>query len=114
MRMTESRLRSIIRGVIKESIDNQNNSIECKGIKFKDFKVNTQNYRDAEVSVSYKVNDQEKSYEHENYTGSYEGLAYDIMDNLEKLSLVVAGSSKYEDVEDFLIDVIKERIYSTF
>ncbi len=110
MRITESKLREVIRSVLKESLDADPESvINVHGIEFKDLEVDTTYYdQHNEVGVEYKLNGVE--YSHENGTGSHEGLAYDIMDNLEQLGLVDEESPVYEEIEDFLIDLLKDKI----
>ena len=110
MRITESKLREVIRSVLKESLDaNPGNVINVHGIKFQDLEVDTEYYDQYnEVGVEYKLNGVE--YSHENGTGSHEGLAYAIMENLEELGLVDEESPVYEEIEDFLIDLLDDKI----
>jgi hypothetical protein len=107
MRITESRLRSIIRSVLKENLDNTSKNMNIYGVDFKDLKVHVDRDEVSIVRVVYKIDG--KEYSHENFTGSYEGLAYAIMEKLKKLEKVNAGN--YEKVQDFLIDFLNNEIY---
>ena len=109
MRITESRLRRIIRRILKENLDVTSENVNVHGIEFKDLKVHVDHDDVSEVGVEYKIN--EKEYSHKNYTGSYEGLAYAIMDNLVVLKKVDEESDVYEEVENFLIDLLDDKIF---
>jgi hypothetical protein len=109
MRITESRLRSLIRRILKENLDVASENVNVHGIEFKDLKVHVDHQDMSEVGVEYEING--KEYLHENDTGSYEGLAYAIMDNLVVLKKVDEESDVYEEVENFLIDLLDDKIF---
>ncbi len=109
MRIAESRLRSLIRRILKENLDVTSKNVNVHGIEFEDLKVHVDHDDVSEVSVTYKINGEE--YSHENYTGSYEGLAYAIMDNLVVLKKADERSPMYDKVEDFLIDLLDDKIF---
>jgi len=95
--------------------ESQDFSNDVKGFKvhvikqLKDLKVHVDHDDVSNVSVTYKINGVE--YSHENATGSYEGLAYAIMDNLVALKKVDEESDVYEEVENFLIDLLDDKIF---
>ena len=95
--------------------ESQDFSNDVKGFKvhvikqLKDLKVYVDHDDVSEVGVEYEING--KAYTHENATGSYEGLAYAIMDNLVKLKIVDEKSNVYEEVKNFLIDLLDDKIF---
>ena len=110
MRITESRLRSLIRSILKENLDVTSENVNVHGIEFEDLKVHVDHHDMSEVGVEYKINGVE--YSHKNYTGSYEGLAYAIMTQLKELGKVNDKRSLvYEEVENFLIDLLDDKIF---
>ena len=111
MKITERRLRSIIRSVIKESESgNQDNKIEIQGIVFNNFIVTGDG--DGEISAEYVLNGQK--YDHDNLTGSYERIAYDIMDVLEEAELLKEKTpEEQEEINLRLDDIIEDKYYKS-
>ena len=111
MKITERRLRSIIRSVIKESeFNNQDNVIEIHGIVFRDFVVTGDG--DGDISAEYVLNG--KKYFHDNKTGSYERIAYDIMDVLEEAELLKEKTpEEKEEINLRLDDIIEDKYYKS-
>tara|TARA_Y200000002_G_C22588125_1_gene623918 strand:- start:338 stop:697 length:360 start_codon:yes stop_codon:yes gene_type:complete len=111
MKITERRLRSIIRSVIKESESgNQDNKIEIQGIVFNNFIVTGDG--DGDISAEYTLDDEK--YSHNNLTGSYESIADDIMDVLkEKKLLKEKTSEEKEKINLRLDDIIKDKYYKS-
>ena len=128
MRITEKRLRRIIRGVIKESIGSEK-SISLNGVIIDNFEVfyDPENDMIAMLNVSGDINiketlraqgkkDERESveFDYENESVDVEGIAFNIVDQINDLELFAEDMSDedLDKVEKDLIKIIEKRMYA--
>ena len=130
MRITEKRLRRIIRGVIKESIGSEK-SISLNGVIIDNFEVfyDPENDMIGSLNVSGDINiketlraqgknDERESveFDYENESVDVEGIAFNIVDQINDLELFAEDMSDgdLDKIESDLIKIIEKRMYDPF
>ena len=130
MRITEKRLRRIIRGVIKESIDSEK-SISLNGVVIDNFEVfyDPENDMIAMLNVSGDINIKETlraqgkkderasvEFDYENESVDVKGIAFKIVDLINDLELFGKDMSDEDlnKLESDLIDIIEKMMYEKF
>ena len=123
MKITERRLRRVIRQVILESVGS-GESISLSGVRIDNFSVsfedNAELYVDGVINIKstmsmYGENDPRKnfSFEYESLTGDYDGIAEKIVKKIVELELFVNGKtdSELEEITKYLGNLIREKMF---